>query len=57
MPYPRVIPHRDGGGKIDAVADGVDFSRVGERVCCFGGQRTDPSARQRSTWSSPTIRP
>ena len=32
MPFPRVIPHSDGMGIIDAVGDGVDSSRVGQRV-------------------------
>ena len=32
MPFPRVIPHSDGMGVIDAVGDGVPAARVGERV-------------------------
>ena len=32
MPFPRVIPHSDGMGVIDAVGDGVPSSRVGQRV-------------------------
>ncbi|MBS0394093.1 MAG: NADPH:quinone reductase, partial [Proteobacteria bacterium] len=32
MPFPRVIPHSDGAGVIDAVGAGVDAARVGERV-------------------------
>jgi NADPH2:quinone reductase len=32
MPFPRVVPHQDGAGTIDAVGDGVDPARVGERV-------------------------
>src|SRR4051794_25771315 len=31
MPHPRVIPHSDGAGVIDAVGEGVSPSRVGER--------------------------
>src|SRR4051812_26001070 len=38
MPYPRVIPHSDGAGVIDAVGDGVDAARVGERVWVYGAQ-------------------
>jgi NADPH2:quinone reductase len=38
MPYPRVIPHSDGAGIIDAVGDGVDASRIGERVWVYGAQ-------------------
>jgi NADPH:quinone reductase len=32
MPFPRVIPHSDGMGVIDAVGAGVDPARMGERV-------------------------
>ena len=32
MPFPRVIPHSDGMGVIDAVGPGVPAERVGERV-------------------------
>ncbi len=32
MPFPRVIPHSDGMGVIDAVGEGVDAARVGQRV-------------------------
>ena len=42
MPYPRVIPHSDGAGVIEAVGEGVPASRVGERVWCFGAQSYRP---------------
>jgi NADPH2:quinone reductase len=42
MPYPRVIPHSDGAGEIDAAGTGVDEGRVGERVWCFGAQSYRP---------------
>lgn len=32
LPFPRIVPHSDGAGTIDAVGDGVPDSRVGERV-------------------------
>jgi NADPH2:quinone reductase len=32
MPFPRIIPHSDGAGIIDAVGEGVATSRIGERV-------------------------
>jgi NADPH:quinone reductase len=32
MPFPRVIPHSDGIGVIDAVGDGVPAQRIGQRV-------------------------
>ncbi|XRQ08792.1 NADPH:quinone reductase [Actinomadura welshii] len=33
--YPEVTPHLDGAGVIDAVGDGVDPSRTGQRVWVF----------------------
>lgn len=39
MPFPRVIPHQDGAGIIDAVGAGVPASRVGERVWMYEAQR------------------
>ena len=38
MVYPRVIPHSDGAGVIDAVGDGVDPTRIGTRVWTYGAQ-------------------
>ena len=38
MPYPRVVPHSDGAGTIDAVGAGVDGARVGQKVWCYGAQ-------------------
>lgn len=38
MEYPRVVPHSDGAGVIEAVGAGVDRSRVGERVWVWNGQ-------------------
>jgi len=42
MEYPRVIPHSDGAGTIDAVGEGVDNARVGESVWCYGAQSYRP---------------
>jgi NADPH2:quinone reductase len=42
MPYPRVIPHSDGAGVIDAVGAGVDPGRAGRRVWVFGAQSYRP---------------
>jgi len=36
--FPRVIPHSDGAGVIDAVGEGVPKSRIGERVWVWNGQ-------------------
>jgi len=38
MPFPRIVPHQDGAGVIDAVGPGVPTSRVGERVWIYMGQ-------------------
>lgn len=42
MPYPRVIPHSDASGVIDAVGAGVDAARVGRRVWVHGAQSYRP---------------
>ncbi len=42
MPYPKVIPHSDGSGTIDAVGKGVPSGLVGERVWCHGAQSYRP---------------
>ncbi|MET0669125.1 MAG: NADPH:quinone reductase [Xanthobacteraceae bacterium] len=40
--FPRVIPHSDGAGDIEAVGDGVPPSRLGERVWTWNGQWKRP---------------
>ncbi|HEU5320133.1 MAG TPA: NADPH:quinone reductase, partial [Methylomirabilota bacterium] len=35
MGYPRVVPHQDGAGVIDAVGPGVPAARVGERAWLY----------------------
>jgi NADPH:quinone reductase len=42
MPYPRVIPHSDGAGVVDAVGEGVSKEWVGRRVWCYGAQSYRP---------------
>ncbi len=42
MPYPRVIPHSDGAGVIDAVGEGVSKEWIGRRVWCYGAQSYRP---------------
>jgi NADPH2:quinone reductase len=32
LAFPRIVPHSDGAGVIDAVGDGVSQARIGERV-------------------------
>ncbi len=40
--YPRVIPHSDGAGVIDAVGNGVTPARIGERVWTWNAQWKRP---------------
>ena len=42
MPYPRLIPHSDGSGMIDAVGEGVSREWIGRRVWCYGAQSYRP---------------
>ena len=42
MPFPRVVPHSDGSGVIDAVGRGVPESRIGQLVWCYGAQSYRP---------------
>ena len=42
MAFPRVIPHQDGAGVIEAVGDGVPAHRVGEHVWIYEGQWQRP---------------
>jgi NADPH:quinone reductase len=38
MLFPRVVPHSDGAGTVEAVGEGVDRARIGERVWIWNGQ-------------------
>jgi NADPH:quinone reductase len=42
MPYPRVIPHSDGAGRVDQVGEGVSEEWVGRSVWCYGAQSYRP---------------
>lgn len=42
MPYPRVVPHSDGAGTIDAVGPGVPEAWIGQQVWCWGAQTNRP---------------
>jgi NADPH:quinone reductase len=42
MSFPRIIPHSDGAGVIDAVGEGVDSNRIGQRVWAYGAQSYRP---------------
>lgn len=40
--FPLIVPNNDGSGVIEAVGDGVDAGRVGERVWLFAAQAGRP---------------
>jgi len=42
MPYPRVVPHSDAAGTVDAVGDGIDARRIGQRAWVYGAQSYRP---------------
>ena len=42
MEFPRIIPHSDGAGVIEAVGEGVDAERIGQRVWIWHGQWKRP---------------
>src|SRR3569832_2773265 len=48
LAFPRIVPHSDGMGVIDMAGEGVDPSRVGERVWIWNGAwaRADGTAAQ-----------
>jgi NADPH:quinone reductase len=42
MPYPRVIPHSDGAGRVDQLGAGVSSEWRGRSVWCYGAQSYRP---------------
>lgn len=42
IPFPRIVPHQDGAGVIEAVGEGVPERRIGERVWMFEAQLGRP---------------
>jgi len=42
MAFPRIVPHSDGAGVIEAVGSGVDRGRIGSRVWLWNGQWRRP---------------
>ena len=48
LPFPRIVPHSDGAGIIDAVGEGVSPTRLGERVWIWNGAwaRADGTAAE-----------
>ncbi|PTL83437.1 NADPH:quinone reductase [Vitiosangium sp. GDMCC 1.1324] len=43
LPWPEQIPNQDGAGEIDAVGEGVDPSRRGQRVWVYHAARQRPN--------------
>lgn len=41
-PFPKIIPHSDGAGVIEAAGEGVDPRRIGQRVWIWNGQWQRP---------------
>jgi NADPH:quinone reductase len=42
MAFPRIVPHSDGTGVVEAVGTGVDTTRAGSRVWVYGAQSYRP---------------
>jgi NADPH:quinone reductase len=42
MPYPRIIPHSDGAGRVDQLGQGVPSEWLGRSVWCYGAQSYRP---------------
>ena len=42
MAFPRIVPHSDGAGVIEAAGPGADPGRVGQRVWVYGAQSYRP---------------
>ncbi|MFE4973813.1 NADPH:quinone reductase [Kitasatospora sp. NPDC056651] len=53
MPYPRVVPHSDAAGVVDAVGEGADARLAGRRVWVYGAQ----SYRSHGTAAQYTVVP
>ena len=48
-----IVPHSDGAGVVEAVGEGVDAARVGERVWVWNGQWQRPMGfPSRSKWTA-----
>jgi NADPH2:quinone reductase len=55
LPFPRIVPHSDGAGLIDAVGPGVSPARIGERVWTWNAawKRASGTAAEYITLPSP----
>lgn len=55
-PFPAVIPHQDGAGVIEAVGEGVDAARIGERVWFYQAQWQRPFGSAAQWVALPALR-
>lgn len=46
IPFPRIVPHNDGAGIVEAVGEGVDPARVGQRVWLYNANRSPDGMSQ-----------
>ena len=53
MAFPRIVPHSDGAGVIEAAGPGADAARIGRRAWVYGAQ----SYRQFGTAAQSTVVP
>src|SRR5262250_432772 len=42
MPYPRVVPHSDGAGRVEQLGAGISSEWIGRSVWCYGAQSYRP---------------
>jgi NADPH2:quinone reductase len=56
MAFPRVVPHQDGAGVIEAVGKGVPHDRVGERVWVYEATWNRPSGTAAEYTVVPAVR-
>jgi NADPH:quinone reductase len=53
--FPEVVPDQDGAGTIDAVGDGVDAGRVGERVWLWEAARNRANGTAQELLTIPSV--
>lgn len=56
MAFPRIVPHSDGAGVVEAAGPDVDASRVGQRVWVYGAQSYRPFGTAAQTTVVPEAR-
>jgi NADPH:quinone reductase len=55
MAFPRIVPHSDGAGVIEAVGPGADAARTGRRVWVYGAQSYRPFGTAAQTTVVPAV--